>query len=265
VDESRLEYGFDAARLPTTLHDRFVRLELDDAARAFLARGAEAPHSALRTSAQKILRAFFSDFDANALLGMYPMHLVSTAQAEKLLGGRPGGALLDVGAGDGGVTAQIAPLFDEVFATEMSRAMAWRLRRRGFECRRVDLAPAADDGRRFRVVSLLNVLDRCRLPATLLRRAAEYLEPGGRLLVALALPYLAHYYVGPATPPPEERLAIEGTSWEARLASFVDSVLRPIGLRPAAISRAPYLSHPDSTRTVGVLDDAVVVASREGT
>lgn len=35
--------------------------------------------------------------------------------------------LLDIGAGDGGVTAKLAPLFDSVHVTEASSSMRWRL------------------------------------------------------------------------------------------------------------------------------------------
>jgi SAM-dependent methyltransferase len=44
----------------------------------------------------------------------------------------PDASLLDVGAGDGGVTARMAPLFRSVTATEVSGPMCRRLRRRGY-------------------------------------------------------------------------------------------------------------------------------------
>jgi hypothetical protein len=69
-----------------------------------------------------------SDYDANALLDFYAMHLLSTAQWHALLGPHAHGRLLDVGAGSGDVTASLAPLFDAVTTTEASRGMARRLR-----------------------------------------------------------------------------------------------------------------------------------------
>lgn len=44
------------------------------------------------------------------------------------------GRLLDVGAGAGNVTQQLAPLFEEVVTTEVSSMNAVRLRQRGFVC-----------------------------------------------------------------------------------------------------------------------------------
>lgn len=43
------------------------------------------------------------------------------------------GTLLDLGAGDGKVTSVIQHHFDEVYATEQSPSMRWRLSRRGFK------------------------------------------------------------------------------------------------------------------------------------
>ena len=63
------------------------------------------------------------------------MHVLSTEQFIRHLGRTRGqrGALLDIGAGDGGVTAKMAPLFDAVYCTESDWAMRWRLRRRRYK------------------------------------------------------------------------------------------------------------------------------------
>ena len=74
------------------------------------------------------------------LLGRGTMFVFSTTQLQKLLGSsiaeREAGEerrLLDLGAGDGGVTAHMAPLFDTVSVTEMSPLMRRALAKRGFE------------------------------------------------------------------------------------------------------------------------------------
>lgn len=41
--------------------------------------------------------------------------------------------LLDLGAGDGTVTSKMAPFFENVYATEMSHTMQWRLGQKGFK------------------------------------------------------------------------------------------------------------------------------------
>lgn len=43
------------------------------------------------------------------------------------------GTLLDLGAGDGKVTSTIQHHFDEVYVTEQSPSMRWRLSHRGFK------------------------------------------------------------------------------------------------------------------------------------
>jgi 2-polyprenyl-3-methyl-5-hydroxy-6-metoxy-1,4-benzoquinol methylase len=73
---------------------------------------------------------FMSNTDANSLLKMYRMHVVDTEQARELLcrrdrvslqsnSSRPFKRLLDVGAGDGTCTTQLAPLFESVTCTEV--------------------------------------------------------------------------------------------------------------------------------------------------
>jgi hypothetical protein len=39
----------------------------------------------------------------------------------------------DIGAGDGAVTAKMAPFFNNIYATEMSSTMQWRLKQKGFK------------------------------------------------------------------------------------------------------------------------------------
>lgn len=52
---------------------------------------------------------------------------------ETINGGAKLKSLLDLGAGDGVVTAKMAPFFDHVYATEMSYTMQWRLQQKGFK------------------------------------------------------------------------------------------------------------------------------------
>ena len=108
-----------------------MRLHRDDVAEAFLLRcsGRGTAVRWAQSVATTALRATLSLTDANGLVGRGSMHVLSTAQARTLLreqpaaaGGAaadaPRGVLLDVGAGDGSVTAQLAPLFEAVVATE---------------------------------------------------------------------------------------------------------------------------------------------------
>jgi hypothetical protein len=52
---------------------------------------------------------------------------------EKSFGGVKFKNLLDLGAGDGAVTARISPFFENIYTTEMSYTMQWRLQQKGFK------------------------------------------------------------------------------------------------------------------------------------
>ena len=246
--------------------ERFVELPVDAEWLSALAGLAQARHGFVRTYAQRFARLYLSDFDANALTGMYRMLLLPSGAWRRLLGGRPGGRLLDVGAGSGDVTAMLAEAFDEIETTEVSRGMARRLARRGFRCHAVDLTDQALEAPPFDAVSLLNVLDRCQRPRSLLERCIALLKPGGRLIVALALPYQPFYFAGPTTPDPLERLACSPTggegAWEDQARRFLERELLKLGLSLECFARAPYLSAGDSSRPLYELDDVVAVLSK---
>jgi SAM-dependent methyltransferase len=243
----------------------FHELAVDEEWQRDVAALLECRHGRLRTYAQRLARLCLSDFDANALTGMYRMQLLPPGAWRRLLDGRGGGRLLDVGAGSGDVTAALAPCFDELQATEVSRGMARRLTRHGVRCHALDLAEAPLAQPPFDAVSLLNVLDRCRKPRQLLRHCLLSLAPGGLFIVALALPYRPFYFDGPSTPEPLERLECdtgEAAEWEDGARRFIERDLLPLGLTLERFARAPYLSAGDSARPLYELDDVVVVLSK---
>jgi hypothetical protein len=124
---------------------QFVRLNRDSVAEAFLLRSGSRSTAVrwAQSAATTALRATLSLTDANGLVGRGGMHVLSTEQARTLLerqqagdalDSAPRGVLLDVGAGDGSVTAQLAPLFQAVVATEVrprARTRVGRGARRG--------------------------------------------------------------------------------------------------------------------------------------
>jgi SAM-dependent methyltransferase len=250
----------------------FRELRVDDEWQASVAALLEGRHGRLRTFAQRVARVYLSDFDANALTGMYRMHLLPPSAWRSLLGARGGGRLLDVGAGSGDVTSALAPCFDEVEATEVSRGMARRLNKRGVRCHALDVTETPLAGPSFDSVSLLNVLDRCQKPRQLLRHCLQSLKPGGAFIVALALPYRPFYFDGPSTPEPLERLecdpgaprggATTTPKWEDGARRFIERDLLPLGLQLECFARAPYLSAGDSARPLYELDDVVVVLTK---
>jgi SAM-dependent methyltransferase len=256
-----LGYDVELGLVPSRLADRFVQLELDDDTRQWIDRTSRAPPGSLRTIAQRALTHVLSDFDVNALLGLYPMHLLSTAQWRTLIG-TGGRRLLDVGAGSGDVTTTLAPLFEQTTVTEISHFAAGRLERRGFRCLRIDLTRQAVPGAPYDVVSCLNVLDRCARPQTLLERARDTLVPGGHLLIALALPHNPFFYDGPRSLLPREQLALRAERWEEAAVELVERVIEPLGLKADAWTRSPYLSGGDGAEPFYELDDMVLMCRK---
>jgi SAM-dependent methyltransferase len=264
-----------------------VRLNRDDVAEAFLLRCGGRSNAVrwAQSTAASALRATLSLTDANGMVGRGSMHVLSTAQAQTLLGaGLPGrekrGVLLDVGAGDGSVTAQLSPLFDAVVATEVSAPMIRRLKARDFQAvlhtadvssgvpeatlaAGVTLPVTADGAPRFDCVALLNVLDRCDTPRTLLAQLRDLLLPGdGRLLLAVVLPFRPFVEDGPVRREPAELLHLPPDgSFEESLDQLWREVLQPLGFRLEAASRVPYVSDGDTHCPVYVLDDAMLVLS----
>jgi SAM-dependent methyltransferase len=205
------------------------------------------------------MKRLASDFDVNGALGMYRMHLLGTDQWRRLLGNGRIASCLDVGAGSGDVTARLAPLCDQVHTTEVSRAMAWRLRRRGFACSRVDVTAEGAPQGAWDLVTCLNVLDRCARPKALIEAVRRALAPGGRLVLSLVLPYDPFYYDGARTPEPEEKLACTSAIWEVAAGQLLLGELPRFGLEAEAFTRAPYLSAGDARRERYVLDAVVAV------
>jgi SAM-dependent methyltransferase len=239
---------------------RYVALHADVDTAAFLERELGRRHGRLRWAAHRFLLGFKPDFDVNGLLDTYALHLLSAGQWDALLGPRNGGRLLDVGAGAGEVTRALGARFDEIVAVETSKPMVKRLRAAGLRAEHADLTTDPVPDPPYDAVALLNVLDRCARPRTLLGHLRGALRPGGLLVVSVPLPYRPLHYRGGRVLDPDEPLPIDDGPWERQLGALVRQVLEPAGLEVAAWSRAPYLSGGDRDEPLYVLDAAIVVS-----
>ncbi len=254
-----LEYGCRRERLDPTLRRAFVQLDADDDTRRWIDDCFARPHRPLALRARSLAGKVMSDYDANGLVGTHDMRVLGTSQWRRLLGQeRVGGRLLDIGAGDGHVTATLAPLFDEIVTTELSRPMARRLRRRGWTCHEQDLATDDVSGAPYDAVTMLNVLDRTARPLTLTERVRQIVDARGFVVVAVPLPLRAHVHVGPVTVDPEELLPV-AQGWEMQANALAEYVFEPCGFRVRSLSRAPYLCRGGPRRPVTTLDDAIFV------
>ncbi|CAH2039765.1 unnamed protein product, partial [Iphiclides podalirius] len=189
-------------------------------------------------------------------LGRGSMFVLSEAGARRLVGAagaRCGGAIVDVGAGDGEVSRRFAHLYSDKFATEISSSMRKALKSKGYT-----LLDTEDwHGSQFDCVCMLNLVDRCSHPRAMLRSARAALAPGGVLLLALVLPYKP-YVEATADHKPVERLPIEGATFEEQVGSFV-AFMRESGFELRSWSRAPYLCEGDFAQAYYWLDDSVYV------
>ena len=258
---TRLQYAIDGHRLGWRYADRFVTLSPDTETMAFVTDERTRRHGRMRWAARAIVRSSVGAFSANALLDTYPLFMLSQPQWAQLLAPFAGGRLLDVGAAAGHVTSRLAPLFDDVTATDVSRSMVRRLRARGLRASVLDLAvDAAPDGP-YDTIALLNVLDRCARPQTVLQAAVDCLSPHGTLVVSMPLPYEPCWYDGPRMRDPLERLVPPTNNWEDGATSLADA-LAERDLTITAITRAPYLSGGDRRSPLYVLDAVVIIATR---
>jgi SAM-dependent methyltransferase len=257
-----LHYGVDPNALAAELAARFVPMSRDAATERFIHLVESARLGRLAGAAHSFLRQFMSDFDVNGMLGAYPLFLLGPDQWRALLEGHTGGALLDVGAGSGDVTACYAPLFGGVTAVETSREMHKRLASRGYDARALDLSRDPVPGGPWPTIMLLNVLDRCARPRSLLAALRDALAPNGALVVSLPLPYRPHWYEGGRSLDPLEPLGIRAARFETAVGELAEELTRA-GLRPRRWTRAPYLSGGDARRALYVLDAAVLLCTRE--
>ncbi|MCU1364493.1 MAG: hypothetical protein JWN39_132 [Ilumatobacteraceae bacterium] len=258
---TKLCYAVDEDRLGALLAPLFVTLEADEDTMAFVADERVRRHGRIRWAVRALVRPVLGAFSANALLDIYPLFMLSQAQWATLLAPYAGGRLLDVGAAAGHVTSRLAPLYDDVTATDVSRPMVRRLRARGMRAAVLDLSTHAAPEGPYDTVALLNVLDRCARPQTMLRAAIDALAPSGTLVVSMPLPYDPCWYDGPVSRDPVERLGLRATDWEHSAAELADT-LEHHGLHIEAITRAPYLSGGDRHHPLYVLDAVIIVATR---
>ncbi|XP_053269861.1 methyltransferase-like protein 9 isoform X3 [Pleuronectes platessa] len=251
--------------LGESLRPLFVQSHLDSDTRAFLKQSVEKSgwmftqlyHSFVST----VLSPLVSRTSINGYLGRGSMFVFSASQLQQILRIEPewrAQRLLDLGAGDGGVTEVMGAHFNEVYATEVSPPMRWHLQRRNYKV--LDIDEWQQTGFHYDVISCLNLLDRCNDPMFLLREIKRSLVPNtGRLILAAVLPFQPYVEVGGQWQRPSEHLKIKGKTWEEQVTSMSDEVFSRAGFEVEAVTRLPYLCEGDMYNDYYMLDDAVFV------
>ena len=281
-------YLLKTERLSSSFRSLFQPLSCDNETQEWMAENR--PNWCLDMLAG-LLRNIMSLTDANALLGRGQMFVLSTQHVAELLQisslsssftmsssmNPPYRTLLDIGAGDGGVTSRLQPLFSSITATEVSTGMVRRLRSRGYKVIHtaniaphilptpmVSSVPSRSDG--YDVVSIFNVLDRCDQPLDLLQNALRLTKKdGGKLIIAIVLPFAEFVEEGTGRRQPQGPLPMQGArcsdgiSFEGSLDALLNRVILPLGVVIERIARVPYICRGDSRHPFYVLSDAILV------
>ncbi|XP_060534939.1 protein-L-histidine N-pros-methyltransferase isoform X2 [Cylas formicarius] len=256
-------YQCDLNSLPPAIASKFVQLGPDNDTIKFLEESEKKSDWILtqiwHTIVKAVLGWFMTQTSINGWLRRGSMFVLSQPQLLKLLHADDewrADSLLDLGAGDGEVTARLAPLFRNVYVTEVSDTMRSLLDQKGYRVLDVD---AWFLDRKFDFVACLNVIDRCDTPLQLLSRIRESLKSDGFLLLAVVLPFSAYVESGAPDHKPRELLPIDGERFEDQVISVVEEVLKPAGFDVTAWSRVPYLCEGDLHQSYYWLDDVVFV------
>ncbi|XP_026172203.1 protein-L-histidine N-pros-methyltransferase isoform X1 [Mastacembelus armatus] len=251
--------------LGESVRPMFIQSHLDSGTKAFLKQSVEKSgwmftqlyHSFLST----VLSPVVSRTSINGFLGRGSMFVFSAEQFQRLLQiGSEWRAerLLDLGAGDGGVTEMMRAHFREIYATEVSLPMKWHLQRRNFKVLGID--EWQHTGFQYDVISCLNLLDRCDDPLHLLQDIKRSLVPKtGRLILAAVLPFQPYVEIGGQWQRPKEHLKLQGKTWEEQVTNLSNEVFQSVGFEVEAVTRLPYLCEGDMYNDYYVLDDAVFV------
>ncbi|XP_072390812.1 protein-L-histidine N-pros-methyltransferase isoform X1 [Diabrotica undecimpunctata] len=255
-------YQCNLDSLPALISTKFVQLGPDQDTIDFLEQSEKKSdwlfmqlwHSLVKL----FLGVFMTQTSINGWLQRGSMFVVSQPQVRKLLGVDEDWrcrSLLDIGAGDGKVTDQIAPIFHKVYATEVSSTMRILLQKKGYEL--LEINDWFVD-KKFDFISCLNVIDRCDTPLKLLHQIRDALTPNGTLLLAVVLPFSAYVEAG-TNHKPQELLPISGPNFEDQVMSVIENVFTPANFEVISWSRVPYLCEGDLQQSYYWLDDAIFV------
>jgi SAM-dependent methyltransferase len=166
------------------------------------------------------LEAIWHDLDCGAYREDLPLW--------RALADEAGGPVLDVGAGTGRVSLDLAARGVPVVALDADASLLKALERRAAELRVETVVADAREfslGRRFSLVLVpmqtLQLLGGPAGRAAFLRRAREHLEPGGRVAAAVA-DALRCFDADHDVPPPPAVLEIDGVRYASQLRSAVE-------------------------------------------
>ncbi|KJH41147.1 DREV methyltransferase [Dictyocaulus viviparus] len=210
-----------------------------------------------------ILSFFLSRTSINGILNRGAMFLFSVNQLKYFLNIPPDWnasekRLLDLGAGNGGITKKLSVFYSNVHVTEISEVMKWRLRLEDFIIEDVDTWYSSLDS--YDLISVLNLLDRHYNPQKLLKdiHMAAF-RSNCPVLIAVVLPIhqFVEYHPFRKSNQADVRLQVEGNTFEQQVSSLIENEFVPVGFQVVRWTKLPYLCEGDSSQSIYVLEDAV--------
>lgn len=249
---------------------KFIQMNLDDGTQKFLDQSRE-KSDWLGTQVWHALVTFVAGWKVsktslNGWLNRGSMFVLSESQFMRLTGwgeDHRGGALLDLGAGDGNVTAYLSGFFEETFVTEVSSVMRKILVRRGYRLKGVETWDSEDDPQKYEMIAALNLLDRCDAPLTLLKQIPKKLAKNGYVLIALVLPLNQFVEANGPTYAASETIVVEGQTMEEQVDSLVKCVFEPLGYKLKSWTRVPYLCEGDIHKDWYFMIDIVLLLQHD--
>lgn len=220
-----------------------------------------------------LLSIVFTKTSINGLLGRGGMFIFSHVHLRTFLGLPDDWSpidkhLIDVGAGDGGVTLVMKQFFDNINVVEASKVMEWRLSQHGFKV--VPLDKFTNTGP-YNLISALNLLDRHYDPDKLLSNLHQMaLESNCPVLLSVVLPLqqFVEFNLGDGgqiikTTKAKRSLVFSrcDMKFEDQVNALVREVLEPAGFIVIRWTKLPYLCEGDFARAFYKLNDAVFLLS----
>uniref|UniRef100_A0A8R1XQ91 DREV methyltransferase n=1 Tax=Onchocerca volvulus TaxID=6282 RepID=A0A8R1XQ91_ONCVO len=259
-------YYIDKTAVTSYMLEKFHQFYMDEDVEIFLDNSLETSNSLCLQICYALVTSFLSVLltktSINGILFRGGMHLFSLNQLQEFLEIPDewishDKMLLDLGAGDGQITAVMARLYNIVSVTEASKVMEWRLKHRGFRVVSMDMWHQSGT---YHLISALNLLDRHYNPSLLLAQLHSMtLRSKSLLLLAVVLPLHQYVEFHPTsrTNRPDIKISIKGKTFEEQANSLVTDILEPAGFELLKWGKLPYLSEGDLRRPFYRLDDAV--------
>ncbi|KAI1730961.1 DREV methyltransferase domain-containing protein [Ditylenchus destructor] len=199
----------------------------------------------------------------NGLLNRGSMFLFSRNHFRNFIGlpddwSPVGKKVLDLGAGDGGVTSVFADFFMHVSVTDASKIMEWRLAQKGFTVLAID---KWKNGGPYNLITALNLLDRHFNPTELLADLHEVASESNCLvMLSIVLPVRPYVEFNPNRTGSTQQLSsisVSGVRFEDHVNTLIRNTFQPAGFEVVRWTKLPYLCEGDMVRAFYKLDDAV--------